>query len=95
MWCDWIGTADGPAYSDMRRIRWIRSDDLAGSPVLKLRFVEAVVTDVRVEGQNLEDIRHWIIEGTMPWIWEQPLGFRTRDDRVVVIARMTISEIDR
>lgn len=89
------GWAEGFAYSDLRRVRWIKGDDPASGPVLVLRFIEAVITDVRVEGRNLEDIHYWISEGVMPWIWEQPAGFKTRDDRAVVITRITFDVKER
>ena len=63
-----------------------------GSPVIELRFVEAVVTEVRIEGRNLEDIHYWISEGVMPWIWEQPKGFKPREDGVPVITGITMTE---
>jgi len=88
-WCE------GYAYSDLRRVRWVKGDNPAAGPVLELRFVEAEITEVRVEGRNLEDIHHWISEGAMPWVWEQPEGFRTRDDNAVVITRITIHPVDR
>ncbi len=88
-WCE------GYAYSDLRRVRWVKGDSPASSPVLELRFAEAVTTDVRIEGRHLEDIHYWISEGTMPWVWEQPTGFRSRDDNTVVISRITFHLVDR
>ena len=88
-WCE------GYAYSDLRRVRWVRGDSSASNPVLELRFVEAVTTDVLIEGRNLEDIHHWISEGTMPWVWEQPAGFKSRDDNAVIISRITFHAVDR
>jgi hypothetical protein len=87
--------AEAFAYSDLRRVRWIPADDPAGGPVLVLRFIEAVITDVYVEGQKLEDIHHWISEGVMPWIWEQPSGFKARNDNAVVITRITFRKVER
>jgi len=86
-WCE------GYAYSDLRRVRWVKGDNPAGGPVLELRFVEAEITEVRVEGRNLEDIHYWISEGTMPWVWEQPPGFKSRDDNAVVITRITFHPV--
>ena len=68
--------------------------DPSGGPVLELRFVEAESTDVRIEGRNLEDIHHWISEGTMPWVWEQPPGFKSRDENAVVISSITFHAVD-
>jgi hypothetical protein len=82
------------AYSDLRRVRWLPPASEGGGPVLELRFVESVVTDVRIEGRNLEDIHHWISEGTMPWVWEKPSGFKTRDDKAVVITRIEVKQAE-
>jgi hypothetical protein len=82
------------AYSDLRRVRWLPPVDEGGGPVLELRFVEAETTNVRIEGRNLEDIEYWIGEGTMPWVWEQPRGFKTRDDKAVVITRLTLQKAE-
>ena len=87
-WCE------GYAYSDLRRVRWAKPVGEGSGPVLELRFVESVITDVRIEGRNLEDVHHWISEGTMPWIWEQPTGFKTRDDNAVIITRITFKEVE-
>ena len=56
-WCE------GFAYSDLRRVRWALPVGEGSGPALELRFVEAVITDVRIEGRNLEDIHYWISEG--------------------------------
>jgi hypothetical protein len=87
--------SQGFAYSDLRRVGWLPAVEEGGGPVLGLRFVEAEITDVRIEGRNLDDIRYWIDEGNMPWVWEQPRGFRTRDDKSVVITRITLQLVDK
>jgi hypothetical protein len=87
-WCE------GYAYSDLRRVRWLAPATEGSGPVIELRFVESVITDVRIEGQNLEDVHHWISEGTMPWVWERPAGFKTRDDNAVVITRITVQTVE-
>jgi hypothetical protein len=88
-WCE------GYAYSDLRRVRWLAPAGEGTGPVIELRFVESVITDVRIEGRNLEDVHHWISEGTMPWVWERPTGFKTRDDNAVVITRITLQTVER
>ena len=88
-------TCEGFAYSDLRRLRWLTANDPGSGPVLVLRFMEAEITDVRVEGRKLEDIHYYISEGTLPWVWEQPAGFRLRDDNAAVITRITISKAER
>lgn len=84
---------EGFAYSDLRRVRWIASDDPGSGPVLVLVFVEAEVTEVRISGRNLDDIHYWISEGSMPWVWEQPKGFPTRDAAATVITDIRLTPI--
>jgi hypothetical protein len=86
---------EGLCYSDLRRVRWQRGADPGGGPVLMLRFVEAMIVEVRIEGRNLKDIHHWISEGCMPWIWEQPSGFKSKDDHAVVVTRIEIKELEK
>ena len=62
-------------------------------PVIELRFVESVTTDVRIEGRNLDDIHYWISEGCMPWVWEQPKGFKSTAD--TVITRITFLPVEQ
>lgn len=87
--------AEAFAYSNLRRVRWVQGDDPADGPVLVLRFIETAITDVYVEGRNVEDIHHWISESVMPWIWEQPKGFKTRNDSAVVVTRITFRKVER
>jgi hypothetical protein len=82
-------TCEGFCYSDLRRLRWLPASEPGSGPVLLLRFVEAEITEVRIEGRHLEDIHHWIGEGVMPWVWEQPAGIRARND-AAVITRITL-----
>ncbi len=88
-------TREGYCYSDLRRVSWLPADDPGDGPVLALRFVEAVVTEVRITGRNLDDLHYWISEGCMPWIWERPDGFRARDDAATVITGIAFQEIER
>ena len=88
-------TCEGFAYSDLRRLRWLPASNPGSGPVLVLRFMEAEITDVRVEGNKLDDVHYYISEGTMPWVWEQPPGFKVRDTTAPVIARITISKVER
>jgi hypothetical protein len=88
-WCE------GFCYSDLRRVRWLPPASEGSGPLLELRFVESVVTDVRIEGRNLEDIHHWISEQVMPWVREQPAGFKTRDDKMVVITDIGFSIVEK
>lgn len=82
-------------YSDLRRLRWLPSGKPGQGPVLRLRFCEAEITDVDVEGMQLLDVQYWIGQGLMPWLWEKPPGFKVRDNNATVITRITISEAKR
>jgi len=86
---------EGFSYADLRRVRWLPSPESGGSPVLVLRFIEAVTTEVRISGRNLGDLHYWISEGTMPWVWEQPEGFTSRVDGMTVITGIVIEEVER
>lgn len=82
------------AYGDLRRIRWAVGTDATGGPVIELRFVVgSLIVDVRIEGRNLEDIHYWIGEHAMTWVWEQPKGFKTKDDHAVVITKLSFVEV--
>jgi hypothetical protein len=81
---------EGFAYGDLRRLRHLPSPDPGQGPVILMRFVEAEITDVLIEGRLLDDVYHWIGECAMPWLWEQPPGFKTADEGAAVITRITI-----
>jgi hypothetical protein len=85
----------GFSYSDLRRVSRMMSAEPGGGPLLVLRFVEAVVTEVGISGCNLDDMHQAISDGHMPWVWEQPAGFKTRNDAMTVITRIEIKEIER
>ena len=78
------------SYSDLRRVSWRKSP---GGPLLVLRFVAAAVFEIVIRGHNLEDIRHYIREGMMPWVWEQPANYRPKNDQMAVITAIEIKEV--
>jgi hypothetical protein len=82
------------SYHDLRGICWRASDDPGSGPVLVLHFAEAVITEVEIQGRNLDIIHYYIGAGLMPWVWEQPEGIRSRSDKVAVITRITISKVE-
>jgi hypothetical protein len=86
---------EGFAYSDLRRVRWLPPADDGGSPVIELRFVEAAITDVQIEGRNMDDILYWIGEGVMPWLWAEPDGFKAKNDGLPVITRFNVKVIEK
>jgi len=85
-------TYEGFCYSDLRRLRWLPAAAPGQGPVLLLRFIEAVTTDVALEGRRIEDVHYWISEGVMSWVWEKPPGFEVKDDAATVITRITITQ---
>lgn len=88
-------TCEGFSYGDLRRVSWRMAGGPGGGMVLVLRFVEAVITEVTITGRHLDDLRYWISEGSMPWIWEQPAGFKIKNDAATVITGIAIQEIER
>ena len=88
-------TREGYAYSDLRRVSWQAPSEPGSGPVLVLRFVEAVITSVRITGRNLDDLHYWISEGCMPWIWEQAGGIRARNDDATVITGIAFAESEK
>jgi hypothetical protein len=83
---------EGFRYSDLRRLRWKAASKPGQGPSLLLRFVEAEITDVEIEGIRLIDVEHWIGLGVMPWVWEKPPGFKVHESNAAVITRITIGE---
>ena len=88
-------TCDGFTNHDLRRVRLERSSQPGQSPVLVLRFIEAVVTEVTIDGRNLDDLHYYISEGLMPWVWEQPKGFKPASDLATVITSITFRELEK
>ncbi|APW64318.1 hypothetical protein [Paludisphaera borealis] len=92
---DRLGWSEGYAFSDLRRVSWKPGGKPGDGPVLVLRFVEAVVTDIVVEGRNLEAVHTLVSEASIPWLWEQPEGIFMTKDSDVVITRISSFLIDR
>ena len=86
---------DGFSYHDLRRVRIVPADQPGRGPTLILRFMEAVVTEVTIAGRNLIDLHYYISEGWMPWVWEQPRGFKMPDDHATVITSITFAELEK
>ena len=82
------------SYADLRRVSWRKSPTPGGGPQLVLRFVAAGVVEVVISGRNLDDIRHYVREGMMPWVWEQPDNFRPKSDQMTVITGIEIKEFE-
>jgi hypothetical protein len=88
-------TYDGYSYHDLRRVRLVPSKVPGEGPLLVLRFIEAVVTEVTIAGRNLDDLYYYIYEKMMPWVWEQPQGFKAADDRATVITSINFNELEK
>jgi hypothetical protein len=81
------------AYSDLRRIRLLPGKP-GGGPVLVLRFVEAEVTDVRLEGGHLDTMRNHIRYHRISWVRELPPGAMLVDKSAAVITGIIITTPD-
>ena len=86
--------SEGFSYSDLRRVSWRKAKTPGSGPLLVLRFIEASVIEVLISGRNLEDIRHYLREGMLPWIWEQPTGYKARHDQMPVITGIEFHELE-
>ena len=84
---------DGFTYHDLRRVRLLPPDQPGQIPTLVLRFIEAAITEVTIAGRNLDDLHYYISEGSMPWVWEQPKGFKPAHDLATVITSITFREL--
>lgn len=85
---------DGFSYADLRRVILVDGDGPGQASKLVLRFVEAVVTVVIIEGRNLDDLHHYLCDKAVPWVWEQPKGLRLQNDIATVIVRISIEEVE-
>jgi hypothetical protein len=85
---------DGFAYSDLRHTRMQPGDDPGGGPVLVLRFVEAVVTEVRIEGRHLEVLSDLLAYHRVAWLREMPPGKMHHEKNAAVITRITIRVLE-
>jgi hypothetical protein len=90
------GAEKGFAYSDLRRIDLLPSGKPGGLPVLVLLFVEAVVTEVRVEarGGRLDTMRNYIRHHRIAWLRELPPGMMLADKSAAVITGFIISTVE-
>ena len=85
-------SVEGFAYSDLRRIRLLPGKP-GGGPVLVLRFVEAVVTDVRIEGLRLDAMHDYLGYHRLAWIRELPPGKMIADKTAAAVTGITIDEM--
>ena len=87
-------TVEGFAYSDLRRIRMLPADQPGGCPVLVLRFVEAVIVEVRIEGRHLDKLHDYLGYHRIAWVRELPPGKMLADKIAAVITGITIRQVE-
>ncbi len=87
-------TPDNPleafAYGDLRRVRVIRAKEAGGGPILLLRFLEAEITDVTIDGRNLLGLADQILRHRIPWLRGLPPHRTIADPMATVITRIDI-----
>ena len=86
---------DGFAYHDLRRVRLLPPEKPGQVPTLVLRFIEAAITEVTIAGRDLDDLHYYISDGSMPWVWEQPKGFKPANERATAIISTTFRELEK
>jgi hypothetical protein len=85
-------SVEGFAYSDLRHTRMQPGDDPGKGPVLVLRFVEAVITEVRIEGRHLDVMADLIAYHRVAWMRALPPGKMHHEKNAAVITRMTLTQ---
>ena len=87
-------TREGFSSVDLRRVRFLAADKPGGGPRVVLRFVEAVVTEVTIEGRNLDTLYDYIGQHRVTWIRELPPRRDFVEAKATVITRVTIQTLD-
>ncbi len=87
-------SVEGFAYSDMRRCRMVADDDPGSGPVLVLKFLEAIITEVRIEGRHLEALANMLAYHRVAWLRELPPGKMHHEKNVPVITRITLTQVE-
>lgn len=85
---------DAFAYGDLRRVRLLEPQTPGGGPVLWLRFVEAEITEVFMEGRNLLTLVEYIQMHRVRWLRECPRGKEPKDPAAAVITRITVKPME-
>jgi hypothetical protein len=87
---------EGFAYSDLRRIRFLPAEKPGLGRVLVLLFVEAAVTEVRIEGRGkqLAAMRDYIRYHRIAWLRELPPGMMQQDKDATVISTITLRTVE-
>jgi hypothetical protein len=84
---------EGFAYSDLRRIRLLPGKP-GGGPVLVLRFTEAAIVEVRIEGLRLDAMRGYIRYHRIAWVRELPPGKMIADKTAAVVTSISITQVE-
>lgn len=87
-------SVEGFAYSDLRRTRMQPGNDPGSGPVLVLRFVEAAVTEVRIEGRHLDVLADMLSYHRVAWLRELPPGKMHHEKNAAVITLITVVTLD-
>ncbi len=88
-------TREGFSYADYERVRLAAAATPGGGDVMTVRFHGSTVTDVVIEGRNLDALYHHIGRHRMPWLWEHPSPARFTDANATIITRITFQEVER
>lgn len=81
---------DAFAYGDLRRVRLLEPQVPGGGPVLCLRFMEAEISDVLIEGRNLLTLTDYLQMHRIRWLRECPKGKEPKDPAAPVITRIEV-----
>lgn len=93
---DHEGYFQGFAWSTFERIRLVRPETPGGGPVLVLRFSGSEVSEVAIEGGNLDNLRVFLGQCRVTWIRELGGGrpIKPGPDEPI-ITRITIQPMPR
>ena len=87
-------SVEGFAYSDLRRTRMLPGDKPEDGPVLVLRFVEAVITEVRIEGRHLDLLADMLAYHRVAWLRELPPGKMHHEKNAAILTRITLTTLE-
>ena len=90
------GYFEGFAWNTFERIRLVKPERPGGGPVLVLRFHGSEVSEVAIEGRNLDALRVFLGRRRLIWIRElgegKAFGLGAGD---AVITKLTIQPVER
>jgi len=77
-------------YGNLVRARLASLPSPGAGRMLRLRFLGAGVTDVRIEGRSLLDLMHDLQRHRIPWLREVPTDRPFLDRKGLVITRIAV-----